>query len=68
MDENSFLTASEFTAAAKYYKAGAMVGEETTGAYKGGNGNSFIHLELPDSKIGVGTPLVLYQMEASDSV
>lgn len=63
MDEKTFSTAAEFTAAARYYKVGIMVGQETPGAYDGGNGSSFIHLELPYSKIFVGTPLVSYQME-----
>jgi hypothetical protein len=67
MDEKTFSTAAEFTAAARYYKVGIMVGQETPGAYDGGNGGSFIHLELPYSKIHVGTPLVSYQMENGES-
>lgn len=63
MDEKTFSTAAEFTAAARYYDVGVFVGQETPGAYDGGNGSSFIHLELPRSGIHVGTPLVSYQME-----
>ena len=37
-----------------------MVGDEAGGAYEGGNGASFIHVELPNSKIQVGTPLLYY--------
>ena len=68
MNEKTFSTASEFTAAAKYYKVGVMVGQETPGAYDGGNGSSFIHMELPNSKIAIGTPLVSYQMEVGASL
>ena len=62
LDEASFSTTAEFTAAAHYNKSGVFVGEESAGAYDGGNGGNFIHLELPNSKISVGTPLVYYQM------
>ena len=66
MDEKTFSTASEFTAAAKYNNVGILVGQETPGAYEGGNGSSFIHLELPYSKIAVGTPLESYQMNVEE--
>jgi hypothetical protein len=33
---------------------------ECGGAYEGGNGASFIHVELPCSKIQIGSPLVFY--------
>jgi hypothetical protein len=55
-------TTAEFTAAAHYNKLGTFIGEETGGAYCGGNGSSFIHLTLPHSKIYVNIPLVYYQM------
>ena len=41
--------------------------EESAGTYDGGNGSSFIHLELPNSKIAVGTPLVYYQTNVGDT-
>ncbi len=59
-NERSFSTASEFLAACKTYQVGTMVGMEAAGAYEGGNGASFIHINLPHSKIRVGTPLVYY--------
>jgi hypothetical protein len=55
-------TTAEFTAVAHYNKLGTFIGEETGGAYCGGNGSSFIHLTLPHSKIYVNIPLVYYQM------
>jgi hypothetical protein len=59
-NERSFSTTSEFLAACKTYQVGTMVGVEAGGAYEGGNGASFIHVNLPHSKIRVGTPLVYY--------
>jgi C-terminal processing protease CtpA/Prc len=53
-------TTSEFTAAAHSQKVGVLVGEETGGAYEGGNGGSFLHFELPHSKIKIGSPLLYY--------
>ena len=41
-------------------KVGVFIGEESGGAYEGGNGSSFINLELPKSGIQVSTPLVYY--------
>jgi C-terminal processing protease CtpA/Prc len=55
-------TTAEFTAVAHYNKLGTFIGEETGGAYCGGNGSSFIRLTLPHSKIFVNIPLVYYQM------
>ncbi|MGL4630153.1 MAG: S41 family peptidase, partial [Leadbetterella sp.] len=52
--------------AAKYHNVGVLVGQETAGAYEGGNGNSYVHLELPHSKIAIGTPLVYYQMNVNE--
>lgn len=60
MDGNSASTTSEFLALAHANRVGVFVGEESGGAYEGGNGSSFIHLELPHSQIHVGTPLVYY--------
>jgi hypothetical protein len=60
-NERSFSAASEFLAACRTYQVGTMVGVEAGGAYEGGNGASFIHINLPHSKIRVGTPLVYYK-------
>jgi len=38
-----------------------IIGEETGGAYEGGNGGSFLHFDLPHSKISFGTPLLYYE-------
>ncbi|MBS1554834.1 MAG: peptidase S41 [Bacteroidetes bacterium] len=59
-NERSYSTTSEFLAACKAYQVGTIVGIEAGGAYEGGNGGSFIHVNLPHSKIQVGTPLVYY--------
>ena len=50
--------ASEFTAVAKSNKIGVIIGEETGGAYEGDNSVSFLHFELPNSKMYLRTPLV----------
>jgi hypothetical protein len=59
-------TTAEFTAAAHANKVGVFVGEETGGAYEGGNGGSFLHFELPHSKIHIGTPLLYYRNAVSE--
>ncbi|RYF74500.1 MAG: peptidase S41, partial [Cytophagaceae bacterium] len=61
MDGRSASTASEFLAVAHANNVGVFVGEESGGAYEGGNGSSFITLELPKSGIQVTTPLVYYR-------
>lgn len=50
--------ASEFAAVAKSNEIGIIVGEETGGAYEGDNSTSFLHFELPNSKMYLRTPLV----------
>ena len=60
MDGASASTASEFLAVAHANRVGVFVGEESGGAYEGGNGSSFINLDLPRSGIQVSTPLVYY--------
>lgn len=63
----TFSTAAEFTAAAYFNKLGIFVGDESAGAYDGGNGGNFIHLELPNSRIAISTPLIYYQMNVVDT-
>jgi hypothetical protein len=53
-------SASEFVAVAHSHRLGVFIGEESGGAYEGDNGGSFLHFDLPNSKIAVGTPLVYY--------
>ena len=60
MNGESVSTASEFLAVAHANKVGVFVGEESGGAYEGGNGSSFVNLDLPKSGIQVTTPLVYY--------
>jgi hypothetical protein len=63
----TFSTAAEFTAAAHFNKLGIFVGDESAGSYDGGNGGNFIHLELPNSRIAISTPLIYYQMNVGDT-
>jgi hypothetical protein len=51
---------AEFLAVAHANRVGVFVGEESGGAYEGGNGGNFITLTLPHSGIEVSTPLVHY--------
>lgn len=60
MDGESASTASEFLAVAHANEVGVFVGVESGGAYEGGNGGSFINLDLPKTGIQVTTPLVSY--------
>lgn len=60
MNSQSASATAEFLAVAHANRIGLFVGEESGGAYEGGNGGSFIHLELPHSKIYVSTPLLYY--------
>lgn len=53
-------TTSEFLAYTKSNKRATIIGEECNGAYEGGNGGSFLHFDLPNSKISFGTPLIYY--------
>jgi len=61
MNGESVSTASEFLAVAHANRVGVFIGEESGGAYEGGNGSSFINLTLPRSGIQVSTPLVYYR-------
>ena len=61
MNHRSASTTSEFVAVCKSNKVGILAGEESGGAYEGGNGASFITMTLPHSKISVSTPLMYYQ-------
>ncbi|CCH03050.1 peptidase S41 [Fibrella aestuarina BUZ 2] len=61
MDGASASTTSEFLAVAHANRVGTFIGEESGGAYEGGNGGSFVHLTLPQSGIQVTTPLVSYR-------
>lgn len=59
---------AEFTAVAHSNKLGIFIGTETGGAYEGGNGGSFLHFKLPNSRIAVGTPLLYYRNAVSTPV
>jgi C-terminal processing protease CtpA/Prc len=67
MDEQCASTCAEFTAAAKANKIGVFVGNESGGAYEGGNGGSFITYSLPNSGIYSNSPLVKYTMAVPEA-
>lgn len=66
-EEQCSSSCAEFTAIAKSNKVGTLVGNESGGAYGGGNGSSFINFILPNSGIYSETPLVKYQMAVGPS-
>jgi C-terminal processing protease CtpA/Prc len=60
MNGGSASTTAEFLAAARTNELGVFIGEEAGGNYEGGNGGSFIPLNLPHSNIRISIPLVYY--------
>lgn len=62
-NSGSASTTGEFIAYAKSNRLVTLIGEETGSAYEGGNGGSFLHFELPHSKIFFSTPLLAYENE-----
>jgi len=58
-------TTAEFIAYTKSHGLVTIIGEESGGAYEGGNGGSFLHFDLPHSKIAFGTPLLFYENEVT---
>lgn len=68
MDGQSVSTAAEFLAVAHANKVGVFIGEESGGAYEGGNGSSYITLELPKSGVQVHTPLVYYRNAVPEAI
>jgi len=58
-------TTGEFIAYTKSAHLATIIGEETGSAYEGGNGGTFLHFDLPHSKISVGTPLLFYENEVT---
>lgn len=58
-------TTAEFIAYACSNKTAILIGEETGGAYEGGNGGSFLNFKLPNSGIQIGTPLLFYENEVT---
>ncbi|HEV7782541.1 MAG TPA: S41 family peptidase, partial [Chitinophagaceae bacterium] len=66
IDGRSGSATAEFTAVAHSNHLGVFIGEETGGAYEGGNGGSFLHFELPHSKISIQSPLICYENAVHD--
>jgi hypothetical protein len=58
-------TTAEFTAATHYNKLATFVGEESGGAYEGGNGADFVSVILPNTQLFVNIPLAKYVMATS---
>ena len=66
MNGRSASTTSEFTAAVQAHKLATFIGEESGGAYHGGNGGDFASLKLPNTKIMVEVPLSKYVMNSME--
>ena len=66
MNGRSASTTAEFTAATHINKIAIFIGEESGGAYHGGNGGDFASLILPNSKIVVEVPLSKYVMNSKE--
>ena len=67
MNGRSASAASEFTAAVHFNRLATFVGEESGGAYNGGNGGDFAQFLLPNSKINVQIPVSRYVMNSSET-
>ena len=67
MNGRSASTTAEFTAAAHFNKLATFIGEESGGAYHGGNGGDFASLTLPNSRIVVQIPLSRYVMNSNET-
>lgn len=62
MNGKSMSTTAEFTAATHYNKLATFIGEESGGAYEGGNGADFATVTLPNTQLSVNIPLAKYVM------
>ena len=67
MNGRSASTTAEFTAATHFNNLATFIGEESGGAYHGGNGGDFAQLNLPNSEIQVQIPLSRYVMNSNES-
>lgn len=65
MNGKSMSTTAEFTAATHYNKLATFIGEESGGAYEGGNGADFAVVTLPHSHLSINIPLAKYVMATS---
>ncbi|MEO0341534.1 MAG: S41 family peptidase, partial [Bacteroidota bacterium] len=65
MNGRSASTTAEFLAAAHRQQLATFIGEESGGAYHGGNGGDFVQLYLPNSRLQVQIPLSKYVMNSS---
>jgi hypothetical protein len=68
MNGKSMSTTAEFTAATHYNKLATFIGEESGGAYCGGNGGDFATLTLPHTGLSLHLPLSKYVMAIPSSV
>jgi len=64
---SSASTTSEFTSVVHANQLATFIGEESGGAYQGGNSGEFINLTLPNSKMQISIPIVRYQMATGHS-
>jgi hypothetical protein len=68
MNGKSMSTTAEFTAATHYNKLATFIGEESGGAYCGGNGGDFATLTLPHTGLSLHLPLSKYIMAIPSSL
>ncbi len=67
MNGRSASTTAEFTSATHRAGSAVFIGEESGGAYHGGNGGDFAWLRLPNTQIAVEIPLVKYVMNSNEN-
>jgi hypothetical protein len=65
MSGKSMSTTAEFTAATHYNNLATFIGEESGGAYEGGNGADFLAVTLPHTRLAMNIPLAKYVMATS---
>jgi hypothetical protein len=65
MTGKSMSTTAEFTAATHYNNLATFIGEESGGAYEGGNGADFATVVLPNTGLSLNIPLAKYVMATS---
>jgi C-terminal processing protease CtpA/Prc len=61
----SFSVTSEFAAVVHHHKRATFIGEETGGAYYGNNSGVFSIVHLPNTKLGIGIPLLGFYSNVS---
>ena len=61
----SFSTTTEFASVMHHHKRATFIGDETGGAYYGDNSGVFTIVTLPNTKLGIGIPLLGFYSNVS---